>query len=134
MWVHSIRVVDGDDIEWEGTRYRLDRYDTPEIMHLRSQIDRELEKRRGLAAKWAFINILREARTVHVIDHGRVPVFPGTRFKATLLVNGHDIANIAVQQGWGVPYAVRRQTDWGDPQRPFPNLPIPDEALLKARA
>ena len=118
-----VRIVDGDDLEFQGQRFRLAGYDAPEIRNLRSKIDRDIERRRGQQSAFRLKTLIGEARSVHIIPWGRT-VFP-SRQLATLLINGWDVGKYAMEEGWGVDYRERKNIDWGDPDRPFPVLPLP---------
>ena len=109
----DLRVVDGDDVEWCGKRYRLAGYDAPEIHNFRSSMDRELERQRGQLAKLRLQTLIGAARSVHLIDWGK-SVSHGTRQLATLLVDGRDVSLIAIGEGWGIDYRERERVDWGD--------------------
>ena len=109
----DLRVVDGDDLEWRGQGYRLAGYDAPEIYNFRSNLDRELELRRGQLAKLRLETLIASARSVYLIDWGK-PVSPGTRQLATLLIDGCDVSVIAIDEGWGIDYRQRKDVDWGD--------------------
>ena len=119
----GLRVVDGDDLEWHGVRYRLAGYDTPEIRNFRSKKDKALEWRRGQQAKFRLETLIAGARSVHLIDWEQ-SVFPNRRL-ATLLIDGWDVATIATDEGWAADYKDRKQIDWGDRRRKFPDLPVP---------
>ncbi len=119
----NLRVVDGDDIVWRNTRYRLAGYDTPEIKNFRSKKDKALEWRRGQQARLRLETLIAGARSVHLIEWGTV-VFPNRQL-ATLLIDGWDVATIATDEGWAADYKDRKQIDWGDRRRKFPDLPVP---------
>jgi endonuclease YncB( thermonuclease family) len=109
----DLYVIDGDDLEWRGQRFRLAGYDTPEVKDQRSQIDRELEKRRGELAKLRLEILIAASSRVHLIDWGQ-RVGPGSRQLATLLLDGCDVGKIAIKEGWAVDYQERKTVDWGD--------------------
>ena len=51
--------------------------------------------------------------------HGRVA--------AILLVDGKDVAQIAMHERWGCPGNQRQRVDWGRPETPFADhLPMPE--------
>src|SRR5262249_45374428 len=118
-------VIDGDDIKWDGQNFRLEGYDSPEVRNLRSKFDRNLERQRGLMAKGALHWHLAQARSAHMLVNPQKDRFG--RSLGVLLINGRDVSQIAIQEGWGVPFAHRQRTDWGDPRRAFPNLPVPQD-------
>jgi endonuclease YncB( thermonuclease family) len=118
-----IRVIDGDDIEQGGVHYRLTGYDAPQITDLRSQFDRELECNRGLKAKYQLERLLSKARTIHIDDSQKA--LPRARRSARLIIDGKDVADTAIEMGWGRPYRERKSTDWGNPRIAFPDhLPM----------
>ena len=129
--IGDLRVVDGDDLEWQGRRYRLDGYDAPETHNFRSRHDRRLEEKRGLKAMHRLAVLLNGARSLHLVE---VKVIARDRVLAVALVDGRDVASIAVEESWGVRFVRqpngslkgRRQNDWGDSRTPFPDdLPLP---------
>lgn len=120
----DFRVIDGDDIEWQGHRFRLAGYDTPEIQKFRSRIDRGLEQRRGNQARHKLQVLIAGARTVHMIVWGQL-ASRDKRQLGTLLIDGWDVATIAIGQEWGVDYREREKIDWGDPRHEFADyLPV----------
>ena len=130
--IGDVRVVDGDDLEWQGRRYRLDGFDAPEVHSFRSRYDRGLEEKRGLKAMNRLAVLLKGARSVHLLE---VKLIARDRILAVALVDGRDVASIAVEEGWGVRFVRqpdgslkgRQQNDWGDSRTPFPDhLPLPD--------
>lgn len=131
MFVCGVYVLDGDDIKWDGANYRLEGFDTPEIRNFRSRKDRMLERRRGYMAKYALIRLLQNSKTAHLLPSPTRDRFG--RGLGVLLIDGWDVARIAIREGWGVPFEVRQKVDWGDPRLVFPDLPLPpdfeDEAL-----
>ena len=114
----DLRVVDGDDIEWSGHRFRVAGYDTPEIQNARSRVDRSLEQRRGNQARHRLLVLIAGARVVHIVPW-RKAVSSGNRQLCSLLIDGWEVASIATGEGWGVDYRDREAIDWGDPQQAF---------------
>jgi len=114
----DLRVVDGDDVEYRGQRFRLAGFDTPNVDNLRSHIDRRLEQQRGQMAKLRLQVLIAAARSVHLIDW-ETPLENGARKLATLLIDGRDVRGVALQEGWGVDYRQRKDVDWGDHMLPF---------------
>jgi hypothetical protein len=123
-------VVDGDDVIWYGQKYRLAGYDAPEVRNFRSKVDQGLERRRGYQAMLRLKTLIGEARTVHVVPLGTVYLH---RTLAVLLIDGQDIAGWALHEGWGVEYKWRKEVDWGDPELPFPDLPLPPDIEVEGR-
>ena len=111
-------VVDGDDVEYRGQRFRLAGFDTPQVDALRSNMDRSLEQQRGQMAKLHLQVLIAAARSVHLIDW-EAPLKNGGRRLATLLLDGRDVRDIALAEGWGVDYRARKEVDWGDKALPF---------------
>ena len=114
----DLRVVDGDDVEYRGQRFRLAGFDSPQVDNLRSNIDRSLEHQRGMMAKLRLQVLIGAARNVHLIDW-ETPLENGVRKLATLLVDGRDVRDIALEEGWGVDYRASKEVDWGDHMLPF---------------
>ena len=130
--IGDVCVVDGDDLIWQGRRYRLDGFDAPEVHNFRSRHDRGLEEKRGLKAMNRLAVLLKGARNVHLLE---VKLIARDRILAVALVDGRDVASIAVEEGWGVRFIRkpdgslrgRQQQDWGDRRTPFPDhLPLPE--------
>lgn len=120
----DLRVVDGDDIVWNGHRFRLAGYDTPETQNFRSRVDRALEHRRGNQARHKLQVLIAGARTVHMIPWNQI-ASRDNRQLGSLLIDGWEVAAIAIGQRWGVDYRNRESIDWGDPQQEFPDdLPV----------
>ena len=72
------------------------------------------------------------ARSLHLVE---VEPIARDRILAVALVDGRDVARIAVEEGWGVRFVRqpdgslrgRQQQDWGDRRTPFPDhLPLPE--------
>jgi endonuclease YncB( thermonuclease family) len=122
-----IHVVDGDDVTWSGRRYRLAGYDAPEVQNLRSKFDQGLESRRGHQAKRRLRELIENAVFIDLIPLKKRD--KSGRELAQLMVNGEDVAAIALAERWGCPYRVRKDIDWGDPKANFEDgLPLPDAA------
>jgi hypothetical protein len=123
--IGNLRVVDGDGIEWQNRKYRLEGYDAPEVHVFRSKRSRGLEWTRGMKAMNRLVVLIRGARSVYLLPsdstdrHGRVA--------AILLVDGKDVAQIAMHERWGCPGNQRQRVDWGRPETPFADhLPMPE--------
>lgn len=126
--IGDLRVVDGDDVLWRGAQYRM-RYDAPETHNFRSKHDRALEWTRGVKAMHRLAVLIGGARSVCVVPMGGVIHGRGgkVRYEATLIIDGRDVAQIALREGWGCPAADRQDTDWGRWETPFPDhLPMPE--------
>lgn len=121
-----IEVIDGDDIRYGGVRYRLNGYDAPEISNFRSKIDRELERTRGYKAMLRLREKIDAAKVIDVVPLDKIII--GNRKLARLLLDGKDIADVAVSERWACPYVIRKQTDWGNAATVFDDtLPLPQE-------
>jgi hypothetical protein len=81
-------------------------------------MDRSLEQQRGQMAKLHLQVLIAAARSVHLIDW-EAPLKNGGRRLATLLLDGRDVRDIALAEGWGVDYRARKDVDWGDKALPF---------------
>jgi hypothetical protein len=128
--VANIRVIDGDDVEVVGRRYRLAGYDTPEIEKPRSTFNPVLERRRGAQAKLRLETLIGSVKAVHLIPW-KTAVSAGDRELAVLLVNGWDVATVAQRERWGISYDKRAEIDWGNPSQPFADhLPVPEAGGL----
>ena len=68
-----VRIVDGDDLEWDGVRYRLDGFDAPEMSpsNLRSRIDKGLERERGLKARRQLREHIEAASVIDLVPLNR---------------------------------------------------------------
>lgn len=103
-----IRVIDGDTIDRWPLRHRLLGFDAPEIG--RARCDRERE--RGLAAKTRLGELIRGAGTVGLYRRSWALDRYG-RALSRLEVDGRDVAEIAITEGWGVRYNGRGPAwDW----------------------
>lgn len=101
----GLHVVDGDTVDFEGRRWRLTGYDTPEIF--RARCSRE----RHLAIKAA-------ARLVALIEAGaRLEAEEGRdkygRGLGHLILGERDVADILITEGHARPYDGRsRRGGW----------------------
>jgi endonuclease YncB( thermonuclease family) len=127
-WAHigAMRVIDGDGVEWNGKKYRLEGYDAPETHNIHSKHSKGLEWTRGVKAMHRLVVLIRQARSVHLVP-GPAPTAGRDRYPAVLLIDGRDIAEIAKREGWGREYwSGRKPVDWGLRETPFPDhLPMP---------
>lgn len=124
-------MIDGDDIRYDGVRYRLDGYDAPELSRFRSKTDQNLERLRGFRATLQLRTVIDGAKVLDVVPLPKFII--GNRQLAKLLVDGRDVADIAIVNRWGCRYEDRKKMDWGHPLAPFnDSLPLPPEieALL----
>jgi endonuclease YncB( thermonuclease family) len=111
----DIRVIDGDDIEWRGTNCRLLGYDAPELTKSKSPLEWE----RGLQAARRLHDLIKTAKRI------QIPPFSEkdrhNRPLVHLILDGIDIAKIAVDEGWGCDYhgEPKKPRDWSKPATPF---------------
>ncbi|MFM9847686.1 MAG: thermonuclease family protein [Hyphomicrobiaceae bacterium] len=102
----AIVVVDGDTVDMDGARYRLLGYDTPETYWARCTRERELgndatSRLKQLLDLYPWNMEWNGARDRYWRRLGR------------LYVNGEDVAETAIREGWGVRYNGRgRRKDW----------------------
>ena len=124
--IGTLRVVDGDGIEWDGKMYRLEGYDAPEPHNFHSKHSKGLEWTRGVKAMHRLVVLIRGARSVCLLPHSQ-PTAGRDRYPAVLLIDGRDVAQIAKREGWGLEYwGGKKPVDWGRRDTPFPdNLPMP---------
>lgn len=104
----SLRMVDADTIDYGGIRYRLAGYDAPES---RSRSATEKRLARVACFRLAWLLKPHQDRRLHVI--GKRDKFGRT--VAKLVVNGEDVAVIAVREGWGFPYLRGARAKWSSP-------------------
>lgn len=103
-----IRVIDGDTIDRWPLRHRLLGFDAPEIGRARCDSERE----RGLAAKARLDEMVRGAGRVDLHRRNWALDRYG-RALSRLDVDGRDVAEIAISEGWGVRYNGRGPArDW----------------------
>jgi len=100
-----IEVVDGDTILVDGVSWRLLGFDTPEIEHAWC----EGERRLGILAKQRLEMLVRE-RAPALVDSGRTDRH--RRVLGTLTLDGRDVAEIMIAEGYARPYAGARRKGW----------------------
>lgn len=105
----ALCVLDGDTIEYRDVHYRLAGFDAPERRGGSPQ-----EKRMAQIAAFRLAWLLKP-------HNSRVLKVLGKRDKygrsvAQLLVNGEDVAVVAVRELWGQPYTKGRRASWSSPQ------------------
>lgn len=104
-----VRVVDGDTIDRGLFRYRLVGFDAPETRRARCVLERE----RGHAATARLRELIAGAGEVEIRrETWRLDRY--WRLLGRLYVDGRDVGEIAIAEGWGAPYHVRKgkQRDW----------------------
>lgn len=111
--VGELVAVDGDNVRWQGKNCRLVGFDAPEI---RSK--HPLEKER------AFRAMLRLQERISIASRLEVrPYHAGKdrwdRPLVQLFVDGRDIADIAIEEGWARRYEKGRKPAWHKPSEHF---------------
>lgn len=102
-----ITVVDGDTVDRGWQRHRLVGYDAPEIR--RAACD--AERQRGLHAKARLAELLRSAQRVEMTcTTWRMDRYG--RWLSRLTIDGRDVAEIAIEEGWGRRYGGARRERW----------------------
>ena len=99
---HPIRVVDGDTVDRWPYRHRLVGYDTPEIRRAKCHGEREA----AIAAKEKLAALIDSAQRAELIKVSS-KADPWGRVLSRLEINGRDVAQIAIEQGWAVAYSGR---------------------------
>ena len=96
----GMRVIDGDTIDWNGTRWRMSNYDTPEI-NGHCQHERDLAWR----AKHRLQDLLRGPFTVTPVRcwHGYTRDRYGRRY-AVVRVAGQDVGDILIRERLAVSF------------------------------
>jgi micrococcal nuclease len=114
-----INVSDADTI-WVGEeKFRLVDFDAPETAHAKTRHEWQI----GQAATDRLEALLAPPAAVTLL---RVPGHETfDRGLARLFVNGRNVAEIAIEEGWGVPYDGRRRKskekpDWSKWKYPRP--------------
>lgn len=104
-----IRVVDADTIERDGVSYRLMGFDAPET------------KRAASEHEWAIGQRATARLTELLAPPNKVKLEPtkeSDRFKrrlARVYINGRDVAEIAIEERWGIPFhgeKRKQRPDW----------------------
>lgn len=109
----DVHVVDADTIDSGGKRYRLMGFDAPETGLAKTQQEWDL----GQFAANRLRELCAPPNKLKLKSSGKVDRFG--RHLARLYVNGRDVAEIAVEEGWGVPFngeRRRRRPDWSAPR------------------
>jgi endonuclease YncB( thermonuclease family) len=102
----QVRVKDADTIEIGNESIRLVGYDAPEIDKAKS----EHESRMGMAAAERLVQLLSEPNEVRMERLPEPDIYGRTLAK--LYVNNRDVAQIAVEEGWAMPFdGKRRRSD-----------------------
>ena len=102
----DLRVVDGDTVAIGAARIRLLGFDAPESWRPRCDRERAL----GAAAKLRLIFALRIARSGKIMATGARDVYG--RELAHLLVDGRDVADAMIAEGYARAYLGGRRESW----------------------
>jgi endonuclease YncB( thermonuclease family) len=114
----QVRVKDGDTFAIGAESIRPVGYDTPEI----DKAETEHESRMGMAAAERLVQLLSPPNEVRM-ERLPQPDHNG-RTLAKVYVNDRNLADIAVEEGWGAPYPENRRRrsdekpDWSKWQYP----------------
>lgn len=116
-------MLDGDTVaclDRRGGRakFRLLGLDAPEIWKAEKDT---LQRWRGEKAADRLKFLITQAHQVTVVpgpgDNGQVMHYD--RWFAKLYLDGHDVAAIAIREGWGAPWNRTNRPNWDDPNCPF---------------
>lgn len=103
-----IVVVDGDTVDRWPWRYRLTGFDAPEVRRPRCAAERAA----GLSAQYRLREIIDGAGKIEIVRERR-RLDPWGRVLARLVIDGRDVAEIAIAEGWGAAYSGRGpKRDW----------------------
>jgi micrococcal nuclease len=104
----AIVVVDGDTIRFNGTSHRLIGFDTPETgYHARC----EAEHRLGIAATHRLEELIRSGHAI-LQTSGRRDRYG--RSLSRLYVDGRDVGDILIDEGFARPYDGGKRKSWCD--------------------
>lgn len=114
-----IHAVDGDTVRRDQITYRLDGFDAPESG---GRAKCSAERIRANAATARLRQLLATASQSDLQITGRPDRYQ--RELARLIIDGEDIAAIAISEGWGMPYDGRgKRTDWCAPPAQINHTP-----------
>jgi endonuclease YncB( thermonuclease family) len=103
-----IRVIDGDTVERDGVRFRLMGFDSPDIQNPNT----ETEWQEGEDAAKRLQQLIAPPNKVRLRPHKTRDRFG--RVLAQLFINGRDVKDIAIAEGWGVEFNARKgEKRWG---------------------
>ena len=103
----TIVVVDGDTVDVDGKRWRLQSFDTPETFYSRCAYERQLGER----AKRRLQQLLDTAREIDTKTDGKRERW--RRILGDVYVDGVNVGDILISDGLAVPYNGRGpRKDW----------------------
>lgn len=101
-----IVVIDGDSITVDGHEWRLMGFDTPEFADAKC----EAEHRAGLFAKRRLTELIAAAQRIEVKFSGTVDRHK--RALGDLLLDGRNVREVMIAEGYARPYDGGRVKDW----------------------
>lgn len=101
-----ITPIDGDTIRVAGETVRLLGFDAPEIFHARC----EAEARLGLLAKRRLEYLIEHNVDIKLVYTGRRGKYG--RLLARLLINGNDVSEILIKEGYARRYSGGHRDSW----------------------
>jgi micrococcal nuclease len=106
-------------VDCRGIRHRLMGFDAPEIR----QSQCSDERKRGVAARGRLEQLIVTAQSVELKPSRKLERYQ--RMLSTLYIDGENVADIAVREGWGMRYNGGREPrpDWCFAKLPPAKLP-----------
>ena len=112
VWPVALTVIDGDTVDarwpWRRERVRIVGMDAPEVHSPRCAHERAMGERASARLK----ALVSGARTIRLMRVPRRDVFGRTL--ARVMIDGRDVAEIAVDQGWARRYGGGKRGGWCD--------------------
>lgn len=97
----GIHVVDGDTVDWQGRRWRLTGYDTPEIYHAGCPAERH----RGIVAAARLVALIEAGAVLEPDPGGRLDKYK--RGLGRLVLDGADVGETLIREGHARAYDGR---------------------------